>query len=100
MSQYRGDSSFQLFDSLLELVNVILELSLLDIHDVIFLLILVDEVFLSFLEIGVNSFHTCCKLVALGISDFNFIKCSELGDGAGEMCDVLTSLLERVQSNE
>lgn len=100
LSQYGGNSSFELFDSFLEFVNVILELSLLNIHDVIFLFILINESFLSFLEITENSFDTQREMIAFGVSDFNFIKGGKLGDSVREMCDVLTSLLERVQSNE
>lgn len=81
-------------------MNVILELSLLNVHDVIFLFVLIDESLLSLTEIGENCFDTQCEMIALGISNFNLIKCSELGDSVGEMRDVLTSLLERVQSNE
>ena len=72
-----------------ELIEVIIERSLLNVHDVIFDL---TEFIDSYLEFSEDLFKTVSKSSTFGVSDLNLIKSLELLDGACEMHDVLASL--------
>lgn len=97
LSQDRGNSSFEFLDSLSKFVEIIVELSLLNIHDIIFDF---HELILEFLEFFKKSYNTSSQSVTFGVTNFNFLDLTKLNDGASEVLDVLTSLKEGVKSNK
>ena len=77
LSQDGGESSLQLLDALSELEEVIVKLSSLNIHDVIFDL---HEFLDSLFEFFVDLFDCLSQGVTLGVTDINLRQLLELND--------------------
>jgi hypothetical protein len=72
-----------------EFVEVVIELSLLNIHDVILHL---HEFSSRLVELLKDSVDTGSKSFTFGVTDFNLVDAFELDDGLDEMDNVLASL--------
>lgn len=80
-----------------ELIEVIIELSLLNVHDVIFHL----HEFISVLgEFFKESDNTCSQSITFGITNFNIFNFSKLNNGTGKVLNVLASFQESIKSNK
>ena len=90
-----GKSSLELLDSLSELVEVIIKLSLLNIHDIICNL---AEFFDSYLELLVDLSERVRESSTFGVTYPNVIKLLELENSTSEVHDILTSLKEAIKS--
>jgi hypothetical protein len=74
-----------------ELVEVIIESSLFDVHDVVFNL---HEVLNGSSELFVDLNDGSRKGLTLGVTNLNLLELLELHDGVGQVHNVLASLLE------
>jgi hypothetical protein len=97
LGQDRSDSSLELLDLLSELIEVIIECSHLDVHDVIFGF---TEIVDGSVELTVDLFETISKSSTFGVSDLDLVKLLELQNGVCKMHDVLASLKEAIKSDE
>ena len=97
MGQDRSDSSLEFLDSLSELVEVVVELSSLNVHDVVSdsgeLVLCLGELLEDLLNCGSEG-------LTLGVTDVNFLEGRELDDSGGKVHDVLASLGEGVEADE
>ena len=97
MSENRGNSSFELLDLLSELIEVIIESSHFNVHDIIFGL---TELIDGCIELRIDLFKTISKSSTFSVSDFDLIKLFELQNGICKMHDVLASFKEAIKSDE
>jgi len=77
LGQDGGETSLKLLNLLTELVEVVLELSPLDVHDIILNL---HELIDSLLEEVVDLEHRCTECFTFGVSNFNLLQFGELND--------------------
>jgi len=82
---------------LAELEEVIVELSLFDIHDVVG-----DshEVFNSLVELGVDLHDSSSHGLALGVTDFDLLQLVELLNCASQVHDVLAAFTESIKADK
>jgi len=97
LSENRSDSSFELLDLLSELIEVIIESSHFNVHDIIFGL---TELIDGRIELSIDLFKTISKSSSFGVSNFDLIELFELQNGVCKMHDVLASLKEAIESDE
>jgi hypothetical protein len=86
-----SESSLKFLNALSELVEVIIESSLFDVHDVVFNL---HEVLNGSSELFVDLDDGSRKGLTLGVTNLNLLELLELHDGVGQVHNVLASLLE------
>jgi hypothetical protein len=86
-----SESSLKFLNALSELVEVIIESSLFDVHDVVFNL---HEVLNGSSELFVDLNDSSRKGLTLGVTNLNLFELLELHDGVGQVHNVLASLLE------
>jgi hypothetical protein len=79
------------------LIEVIIECSHLDVHDVIFGF---TEIVDGSVELTVDLFETISKSSTFGVSDLDLVKLLELQNGVCKMHNVLASLKEAIKSDE
>ena len=89
LGQDGGDSPLKLLDSLFELVEVVLELSLFDIHDIVGN---GGELGLGISELFEDLLDCLREGLTLGVTNFNLLEGRELDDGRSKVHDVLASL--------
>jgi len=97
LSENRSDSSFELLDLLSELIEVIIESSHFNVHDIIFGL---TELIDGRIELSIDLFKTISKSSTFSVSDFDLIELFELQNGVCKMHDVLASLKEAIESDK
>lgn len=90
-------SSLEFLDALAELVEVVIEGSLFNVHDVVGDL---HELLDGNIELSVDLDDGVGKSLTLGVTDLNLLKLLELDHSVGQVHDVLASLLEGIQSNK
>jgi hypothetical protein len=91
LSENRCESSLKLLDTKAELVEVVIESSLFNVHDLILDL---HEKVNGGLELSVDGVDCVGQGLTLGVTDLDVSKSSELLDGLSEVHDILASLLE------
>jgi hypothetical protein len=97
LGEDRSESSLEFLNALSELVEVIIESSLFNVHDIILNL---HESFNGRIELLEDLDDGSGKSLSFSVTNLNLLKLLELHDGVGQMHNVLASLLERVQSDE
>ena len=92
-----SETSLKFLDAVAELVEVVIELALLNVHNVI-----ADshEFFNSFVEFFEDLHNGCSELFTLGVTNFDLLELVELNDSACEVHDVLAALLEGIKADE
>ena len=85
----RGKSSLKTFDSLSKLVEIIIEHSLFNVHNVVFDL---HELIDSNGEFIINLENTSSKSLTFSVTNLNSIKLIEFDDGLGQLHKILASL--------
>lgn len=97
LSDHGSQSSFQLFDLRSELVKIVIELLVLNVHNVV---IQGLELVHSLLEFHEDLLQSFSQGFTLGTSEFNLSQLVELHDGVGQMQNVVTSFKEGIQSHK
>jgi len=91
LSENRCESSLEFLNAKAELVEIIIEGSLLDVHNLVLDL---HEKVNGGLELSVDGVDGVGEGPTLGVTDLNVAKSSELLDGLSEVHHILASLLE------
>lgn len=93
LSDHRSESSFQLFDLRSELVKIVIELFVLNIHNVV---IQGLELIHSLLEFHEDLLQSFSQGLTLGTSEFNLSQLIELHDSVCQMQNVVASFKEGI----
>lgn len=97
LSNHRSESSLQLFDLRSELIKIVIELFVLNVHNVV---IQGLELVHSFLEFHEDLLQSFSQGFTLGTSEFNLSQLVELHDGVSQMQNVVASFKEGIQSHK
>jgi hypothetical protein len=97
LGDHRRESTFKFFDLASELVEIVIELLVLNIHDIVVKSL---ELIHSLLELHKNLLKSFSKGFSLGASELDLGQLVELHNGVGQMEDVVATFEERVESYE
>ena len=97
MTENGSQSSFELLDALAELEEVIVKLTLLNVHNVIS-----DrcELVTGLDELSQNGSDRVGQGLTLSVSDLDLVKLHELLNGASQLHNILAAFLETIKANK
>lgn len=97
LSEHGSKTALKLLNTLAELEEVVVELTLLDVENVV---LDEHEVINSLGELTEDSHDGGGHSLTLGVTDFNLLELAKLIDGTSEVHDVLASLGEGIKADK
>lgn len=93
----RGETAFKLLDALAELKEVVVELTLLDVKNVV---LNEHEIVDSLSKLVEDGKNVGGHGLSLGVTNFDLLELAKLGDGTGQVHDILAALSKGVKTNK